>query len=259
MTLEATLVTRKNTIPEEKKWKILEEYLNCKLSIQDIADKYEVSYKSVESFISTLYKKFQNVRETKVLLNTQSNLKYFQQIQKNHLDPNRINEEFLQSLSEPDSLVLTDQELMYCELFSSDGDEVKAIESSGLHIGLTKNKDKSYYDSIKLRSFYLRRKLNVAEYLKSLQKQRVQVLSSGKEHLQSELLSLIEKLRNNGDPKLVPSILKALELVGRSIGAFEDRQVVEHVKGDDALDKILNQAKEAVIYTEEGHQVWEGR
>ena len=242
-----TIVVRKTQIEPHQKWLILEEYLNCKLSLQDIADKYRMSRDTVESFINSLYKKFQNVRETKMLLQSQKNPKYFQCLQKNHFNPERINEEFVQLLSEPNDLVLTDQELLFCELFVSDGDELKAIEESGLSIGLSEGKQKGYREALKIRAFYLKRKFNIAEYIKHLQKQRIEVLSTGKEHLQSELLAVIEKLRSNGDPKLVPSLLKALELIGRSIGAFEDKQVIEHVGGDDALDRMISQAKRAEI------------
>ena len=250
------IIRKKNNLDETLKWKVFEDYLNCKLSLQDMSEKYDVSRDAIESFINRIYKKFQNVRETKMLLQSQKNPKYFMQLKKEHFDPERVNEEFLSMLSEPDSLVLTDNELMYCELFVSDGDEIKAIEGAQLDIGLSKGTDKGYNESIKLRSFYLRRKFNIAEYIKHLQKEKIKVLSTGKEHLQAELLSLIEKLRNNGDPKLVPSILKALELVGRSIGAFEDKQVIEHIGGDDALDKILNKAKAATV-TEDGVEVYE--
>lgn len=227
----------------ERKWLILEEYLRCKLSIPDIAIKYSTSPDKVERFISKLYKNFQNVRETKMLLQSQRAPEYFKSIQKNHLDPDRINREFLSKLSDPLSPSLTNEELIYCELFVSDGDSCKAIEESGLSVGIDKGDRGSYQNAIKLRDFYLRKKENIKEYILFLQRERVKLLETGKSHIQSELLALVEKLRNNGDPKLVPSLLKAIELIGRSIGAFEDKQVIEHVHGDDALDRIISKAK----------------
>lgn len=240
------VITRntKDTIGLAKKWKIIEDYLACKLSTVDIAEKHQVSESTVGKIVQETYKKFQNVKETKTLIATQSRPDVFLQLKKDCIDPERINKGFLELLSEQDSEVLTDNEAIFCELFVNNGDDFIALEESGLHIGLNR-KDSSYRDSLRLRSFYLRRKHNIALRIRDIQKNKLKLMDYGKEHLQGELLALVEKLRNNSDPRSIPSILRAIELLGKSIGAFEEKITIDNINGDDSLDRILNKAKRA--------------
>ena len=235
------------TVQLDKKWKVIEEYLDCKLSNNDIAEKYQLSTDTVENLVKDTYRKFQNVRETKILITTQGQPERFLRLKRDYILSDKINQEFLEKLSEPDSLVLTDNEMLFCELFADHGNEISALEESGLDAGLQKTnvKQDTFNSSLKLRSFYLRRKPNVAGMIKEIQQRKIKVMTSGKEHLQAELLAVVEKLRNNGDPRSVPAIPKSIELLGRSVGAYDDKQTIEVVGGDDALDKILNRAKSA--------------
>ena len=230
-----------------KRWKIIEDYLQCKLSNNDIAEKYQVSVKTVETTVQETYKKFQNVRETKTLLATQKRPDVFLQLKSDHIDSSRINQAFLEALSEPDSFVLTDAEMIFCELFVNNGDELQAVEEAGLHVGLNKRDPVTYKEAVRLRAFYLRRKPNVAQYLNEVRKKSLSVLSNSKEHLQVELLALVEKLRNNSDLKAVPSLLRSIELLGKSEGIFEEKITVDNISSDDALDRILKRASKAEI------------
>lgn len=244
-----TIKTRntKESISLPKKWQVIEDYLACKLSNNDIAEKYQLHPKTVDEIIGSLYKKLQNIRETKALIATQKRPDVFLQIKKDYIDSDRINQEFLDLLSEPDSLVLTDNELIFSELFVNNGDEISSLEESGLSVGLKKADRTSYLNSCKLRAFYLRRKSNIATTIRDIQRSKISLMENGKEHLQGELLAVVEKLRNNGDPRSVPSILKAIELLGRSVGAFEEKITIETVNGDDVLDSILSKAKRAQV------------
>ena len=230
-----------------KRWKIIEDYLACKLSNNDIAEKYQVSVKTVETTVQETYKKFQNVRETKTLLATQKRPDVFLQLKSDHIDSSRINQAFLEALSEPDSFVLTDAEMIFCELFVNNGDELQAVEEAGLHIGLNKRDIVTYKEAVRLRAFYLRRKPNVAQYLNKVRKKSLSVLSNSKEHLQVELLALVEKLRNNSDLRAITPLLRSIELLGKSEGIFEEKITVDNISSDDALDRILKRASKAEI------------
>ena len=244
-----TTITRQTTqsLDIAKKWKIIEDYLQCKLSNNDIAEKYQVSVKTVETTVQETYKKFQNVRETKTLLATQKRPDVFLQLKSDHIDSSRINQAFLDRLSEPDSFELTDAEMIFCELFINNGDELQAVEEAGLHVGLNKRDPATYKEAVRLRAFYLRRKPNVAQYLNEVRKKSLSVLSNSKEHLQVELLALVEKLRNNSDLRAITPLLRSIELLGKSEGIFEEKITVDNISSDDALDRIIKRASKAEI------------
>jgi len=232
-----------STINSALRWKIVEEYLKCDLSEKEIGERYQLSETTIKKTVKDLYKELQAIIDTRALVSSQKGTGKYEYLV-NSIKSNNINDKFFSLLSEDDSLVLTDAEYLYCEFFTSHGDEQRSVTDAGLDIGLNRNLP-GYIDAIRIRSFYLRKKPNVAEYIRSLQKEKLQVMVEGKETLQTELLSLVEKLRNHPDTKTIPSLLKSIELLGKSIGAFEDRQVVEHIGGDLALDNILQKAKEA--------------
>ena len=127
-------VLRKKTIDSiNVKYQILDDYIYSPMTNREISEKYSIHEKTVERHIRNLYKDFLNVRETKALITSQSlPLNFTKEI----LDNNQINESFLKLLSEPDSLTLSDNELLFCELYNQDGDEVSALEVAGLAKGL---------------------------------------------------------------------------------------------------------------------------
>ena len=40
-------------------------------------------------------------------------------------------------------------------------------------------------------------------------------------------------------------MLKAMETLGKTVGAFDEKSTLEIISGDDGLDRILKKAKEA--------------
>ena len=225
------------TLDLQKKWKIIEEYLQCKLSDEDIGEKYQVSTSTVRKIRDT-YKEFQTIIETKALLSSQKSPDKLRFLTES-IRSDKINEEFLALLSEENDSVLTDQEYLYAEFVTSHGDEQRSIIDSGLAVGLNSNTPGPYQDAIRIRSFYLKRKSNVAACIRELQKEKLTVMTEGKKNLQSELLSLVERLKNHPDIKVLPSLLKSIELLGKSQGVWEENIKVESINSDDALDRLL--------------------
>jgi len=233
-------------LSEAERWQLLVKYLENSLSHKQIGHLFKLSAKSVESFISTLYQKFQNVREAKVLLNNQNpyNPQFHKVLLAKYVDSEHINGTFLERLSKEEDM-LSDYEILYAEFLMEYGDDVRAIERSKLNIGLNQGDPKSYREGCNLRSLYLKRKPNVASYIYDMRKRNLGVLKDGKEYIQSNLIQLIEQLGNLGDKGSLTSQLKAIEQLGRTMGAFEDKVIVENVNGDEVLDRLIARAKEA--------------
>lgn len=229
-----------------QKYRILHDYIYSNLTNAEIADKYGTTKDVVSSTVSFLWKDFQQIKETKALVS-------HSMIRANsttlHLDPTKVNQEFLEQLSGPEDHYLTDPEVIYCELYNANGDDLSALIEAGLHKGLKKPKvnseESAYRQALALRSFYLRRKPNIVAYLKEIQQKKLTAITDGKAFIQVELLKIIEKLNNSEGDRNLASRLKAIELAARTFGALEDKLTVEEVNGDSALDKILKRAKQA--------------
>lgn len=236
-----------DNITKKHKYDIIDDYIYSSLTNAKIAEKYNTTIQNVELVISRFYKAFVNVRETKSLIvttgSTGATWKY------EILDPSSVNDRFKEMLSEPDSLVLTDPEMIFCELYNYHGDDIKAIEGSKLNVGLRKSREdrdrEEYNQSCTLRAFFLKRKPNIASYITKIQKDKLQSLKDGKGFVQAELLSVIEKVRNSHDDRSINTHLKALSELGRTLAIFTDNIKVENIDADSAINKILQKAKEA--------------
>ncbi len=70
-----------------------------------------------------------------------------------------------------------------------------------------------------------------------------------KEYVQSELVSQLEELKEVciDDPRQRSNLLKTVELLGRSIGAFSDKIQVEEVSPNQALDKLIEMSKNSIV------------
>jgi hypothetical protein len=236
-----------DNITKESKYDIIDDYIYSGVTIQTLADKYKTTTNNIELIITRHYKALSNVRETRVLLSQQPTL--YQSFKMDVLDPEKINKEFLSLLSEPDSLILTDNEVIFCELMNYDGDDIKAIVESKLDAGLKRTKDhkdrEQYKQAMHLRAFYLKRKPNVAAYLQKIQQDKLKTIVDGKGFIQSQLLSIMEKVRNLEGERAAMTQLKCVEQLARTVGAFEDNLNITGLDGDSAIDKILRRAKEA--------------
>jgi len=234
-------------LTDSVKYNILKDYISLVLSSIELCTKYSISEKDLENYIRTLYRKFQNARETKTLIATQRTPQLSSKLIEEHVRSEHINGLFLNLVSEPDE-PLTNQEILYSEFLIEYGDEVLAVEKSGLGIGLKKKDGKGhdiveYREALTLRSFYLKRKPNVSQYITAQRAKNLTVIENGKEYIQEKMITLVDQMANQNNQKNIPSQLKALELIGRTVGAFDDKLILEGGNGDDALDAILLKAK----------------
>lgn len=230
---------------DDEKWGLLKDYCSGDFNNVELGAKYRVSNESVDTLISTVYKKLQNVREIRLLIGTAYNPTFSEIMRKKHVDVEHINENFLSLLSGPEE-ALTDQEILFCEFLIEYGEDHTAIAKSKLDVGLKKSETGSYYQACKLRAFYLKKKPNVAAYITKARQANLGVLENyGKEYIQSRLIEIVEQLGNLGDKSSLTHQLKALESLAKTVGAFEDKLVIESANGDEALDRLIARAKEA--------------
>lgn len=250
----SNIIVRKgigNLGPEDK-WLMLIDYVSLKMTNKEIAEKHCINEGALEDFIRTIYRKFLNARETKTLITTQGTTKnYTAEIIKNHVSAEVVNEPFLKKLS-LDEDVMTNAEILFAEFYLEYGDAPKAIEKAKLNVGLKKKGGKGevlpeYLEALIIRSFYLKRKPNIQLYIADKKKNNIAQLKDGKEYLQSSLIGLIDRLDANEDLRHLPSMLKAIELTGRTMGAFDDKLTIGDANGDDVLDAILHKAKQAEV------------
>jgi predicted DNA-binding protein YlxM (UPF0122 family) len=243
------IVKGAENITKAHKYDIIDDYIYTNLSNKELAEKYQTSENNIGLIVSRHWKCLCNVRETKMLIHSQFSNGSEVFLKTDVLDTEKINKEFLALLSEPDSVSLTDNELVFCELYNDDGDEIRSLEESKLNVGLKKTRDErdkeEYKHALTLRSFYLRRKPNVANYLNQIKKEKIKKIVDGKEFIQVELLSVIERLKAHGSPQSLATYLKAIESLGRTWGSFDDKITINDLSGDTGIERILAKAKEA--------------
>lgn len=202
-------------------------------------------------------------------LNSAYELNYMANIQKTQVD-NKAIEKALQvtfisdtlqdMLSADDTEVLTDHELMYCYIFTNTGSNEMALKESGLDICLTE----ATPIRVRYLGMFLREKPNIKQFIQVLQKEKIAALDASKERVQSELILQIEQLKEltalgggiTGTDR--SNLLRAIELLGKSIGAFTDKLEIQEVKAANALDRLIEMAKQAnTSDSGDDSEVWE--
>mgnify|MGYP000748720537 CR=1 FL=1 len=241
---------------------ILSDYMKGELSVSEIAEKYKTTTDNVGLIASRSWKALTNMRESRVLLQTVDGVATHYDVKKSLQELNGtelINEAFLKKLSDPKDALLTDEEATYCWIYVHAGDQLEAVSASGLDVGLFKGNPEtkhsgrqrtsrfSYERAVNLRVQYLNAKPNIAEYIKELRETRLVNADVGKALVQSELLDQLEKLKARSDARYTKDILRTIELLGKTIGAFTERVEISEVNPADSLDKLIEMAQEASV------------
>ena len=157
-------------------------------------------------------------------------------------------EEFTSPL---DSEHLTPEELAFCWLLSTTGSITAALEESGFLSILSVNKP-SY---VQILGTYLSQKPNLKSYISQLQTNKELELNITRDMVQSELvtqiLQLKDRLASNTNNRQLDRgyLLKAIELLGKSVAAFTDRVEVQEVDPKKALDTLIEMAQSDIEST----------
>lgn len=227
-------------------------YAEGKMPISEIALVTGASEENVSSIVNRHWKQLTNMREARALMGGAKH---------GHLDAARslkelrttelINDDFLRMLSEDNVALLSEPESIYAWTYCHTGNALEAMKVSGLDVGFHKDKARetrlSYDRAVLLRSAYLNDKPNVAAYIKEIREQRLQDLNINKGTIQSELLDQLAFMKNQGDPRQRRDILRTIELLGKTIGAFTENIQISEVSPSNALDHLIDMAKEATV------------
>lgn len=232
-------------ISEEERYHLLVDYSANTQGVQAIANKYNISYKSLEHFVQDFYNKMVNTRETRQLVRTST----FTKSTAGFKPPSYVNSSFLSLLSTESDDELSEAELMYTHLLIDTLDNEIAIVNSKLDTGLKKvrgTKESNWKQQVYLRGKYLRQKPNVKAYLSHLRELRNKEISNivSKEEIQAELVEQIESAKASGNGNLA---MKAIDSLAKTIGAYTEKIQVEDLNPASAYDKMIEMAKQATV------------
>jgi hypothetical protein len=249
---KTTTITRKS-VPkgdESIRLKIVQSYTNGH-PIEEISNDTGWSEASIRREINQFFRSFKDVLETESLLlsqkvdasstsaKTKASIALYRNQKK--IDKN-INTKFLDKLSSDNDTVLTEEERLFCYLLVHEGDEVKALQDSGLAEGLAKS-GTGYKRAMKLRCLMLKGKRNLIKYMNDLQINYAKDLNISKGMIQTELIQQLRQLKEQNNPRNAPTIAKLTEQLGRTVGAFTEKIVIEEVSFDDSMNHMLEMRK----------------
>jgi len=233
---------------------IVRAYILGEQTVSAIAKEYGTSDHNVTLIVQRHWEALTNMRETRMLtvatgpkVHSKDVERALHKLQNTEL----VNEEFMRMLSDDHVALLSDAESTYCWIYVHTGNALEAMKESNLDVGLNKDKKRetrlSFDRAVILRSMYLNEKPNVAAYIKELREKRFVDTDVSKVRLQSELLDQLEYMKSSGDPRQRRDILRTIELLGKTIGAFTDRIEISEVNPSNALDHLIEMAQEASV------------
>lgn len=145
--------------------------------------------------------------------------------------------------------ILDEKAEVYAYYFAQTGDNKFSLRQSGLDIGIPKSIKKETKDYIlRIRGQYLRDLPPVKQYIQEEQTKRIEEYHLEKAQIQMELVNQIEELKEAvvNNPQQRTNLLKSIELLGKTIGAFTDKLEVEETNAKSGLQLILEKAKREV-------------
>jgi hypothetical protein len=233
-----SVVVRKQ-LTDSEKYQIISQYSQG-IPVETIASSVSRDTTSIRDFIFTTLNSMVSIKETNDLLKVQCSAD-IRRIQ--GTAPTRfLTADFLSKLE--------DTAEIYAYYYSQTGDNKFSLAQAGLDGGLSVRMPKQTRDYIlRIRGQYLREIPSVKKYIQEVQDQRIQEYRCEKPQVQMELVSQIEELKEvvADDPKQRGNLLKALELLGRTIGAFTDRVEVEEADAKSGLQIILERARKEAM------------
>ncbi len=232
------VVVRK-PLSDEDKFRILTQYSQG-IPVQTIASSFNRDKADVQNLIDTMAISLSSVKETNDLLKVQCTAD-FQRIQ--GTTPTRfLSSDFLHKAVESAEI--------YAYYYAQTGDNKFSLEQAQLDQGINNRVTKLTKDYIlRVRGQYLRDIPQVKRYIKEVQDRRIKEYHLEKPQIQMELVNQIEELKEvcTKDVRQRSNLLKAIEMLGKTIGAFTERIEVEEVDAKSGLQLILEKAKREVL------------
>jgi hypothetical protein len=224
----------KKTLTDSEKFKIVAQYSEG-ISVLKLSNSFGVPQDTIRSLIDPLSSSLASVQETnKLIAGTKGRSFLPLNIPKSKF----INQPFLDRIEEGASI--------YAYYFANSGDNKFALESAGMHVGVPANATKMTKEYVwRVRGQYLREIPEVKRIIQEEHNKKIAEFQIDKPHVQLELVAQIEELKNvvAYDPRQRSNLLKAIEMLGRSIGAFTDRVEVEEVDAKSGLQLLMEKAR----------------
>lgn len=235
---------KREPLTDAEKYKVLKDY-STGIPEAEIAKSLGREKGSLSSLIQGTLKDMNTIRETNLMVNSSCSADIARMIGKNptkFLTPSFLN------LAEKNAEA-------YAYYFAQTGDNKFALIQSGLDIGISKNVAKITKDYVyRIRGQFIRDIPVVARMIREDQDRRIKEYHIEKPLVQMELVHQIEELKEIvvDTPTQRSNLLKAIELLGRSLGAFTDNIKYEETDATKGLEILMQratkEAKDVTIY-----------
>lgn len=228
----------RSPLTDAQKFQILLKYSQG-IPTGDIAKSVSRDTKEITHFVVSTLDDMTAIRETKLLMGKPCSAEL--KVRMGKAPSKFITTAFLDRVE--------DQAEVYAYFFAQTGDNKFALIQSGLDIGIAQNLNKNTKDYVmRIRGQYLRDLPPIKKFIQQEQDRRIKEYHLEKAQVQMELVNQVEELKELVviDPRQRTNLLKAVEMLGRTIGAFTDRMEVEETDAKSGLSIILAKAKKEV-------------
>ena len=226
---------QKEQLTDGEKYTILAQYGDG-VPTADIARAVSRDKKEISNFIQSHLKAMNTVRETNDLIVGTHTLAL-------NLQMGKTPTKFLTSSFI--ALLETNAE-QYAYFYSQTGDNKFSLQQSGLDVGIAKNLKATTKEYVyRIRGQFIRDLAPVKKIIQLEQDRRISEYRIEKPQIQMELVNQIEELKELtvNDVRQRVNLLKAIEMLGRTIGSFTDRVEVEETDAKSGLEILMAKVK----------------
>jgi len=237
-------VIKREGLSDAQKYKILSDYSKG-VPVRDIAKEVNRDRRFISNMIQQTLKEMNTIRETNDLIVGTDDTKMTVQ---QGINPTKfLTSDFLSQIES--------QGEAYAYYVGKTNDNTFALAQSGLDKGIAPNLKKQTKDYVlRIRGQFLREIPEIKAIIKAEYDKRLKECNIEKPHIQVELLAQIDELKEicTDDPKQRVNLLKAIEMLGRTIGAFTDRIETVETDARSGLEILMEKIKQ-----EEGVSAYE--
>jgi len=238
MTKEKVTVRRRtiSSLTDADRYSVLKGYAEG-VDVKQMARQFEVSDQELSKFIQSHLRSSLITRETNELMQTTN---------KNVLG-NAVSGTITKCLT-PAFIAKVEENMdIYAYYYVQSGDNEFAIKESGLDIGIPPNLRAAHKNNIlKIRGQFIRDIPVVKKYIREEQDRRMAENNIDKVYVQRELIDQIDQLKMLAvdDSRQRANLLKSIEMLGKTIGAFTERVEIEETDAKKGLDILMERIKQ---------------
>lgn len=247
MTEKKTSTIKREGLTDEQKYRVLKDYSQG-ISVRDIAKSVSRDRRFISNMIQKTLKEMNTIRETNDLVvgTTAGSLK----MQLGTSPTKFLTREFLDNVEQGAEV--------YAYYFGQTSDNKFSLEQAGLDKGIAETLPASTRNYVyKVRGQFIRDIPQVRDAIRAEQDRRIKEYRIEKPQVQMEIVQQIEELKEIciDDPRQRSNLLKSIEMLGRSIGAFTDRIETTETDAKSGLEILMEKAKaeagEVTVYEQE--------